>query len=136
MFFLTVLLYSGGTVKLKWHKFTYKTMLMYKITKKLISKEHFLLADPPPEILSYDILSLYHQSVCSVALQPCSNPPQSAFNRNGNLRPSPPAAPRLLAPLPQNEPGCFEKWDIAPNGFQTPQKFIRKQGIVKVGGGG
>lgn len=47
-----------------------------------------------------------------------------------------PAAPRLLAPLPQNEPGCFEQWDIAPNGFQTPQKFIRKQGIVKVGGGG
>lgn len=47
-----------------------------------------------------------------------------------------PRLPRLLAPLPQNEPGCFEKWDIAPNGFQTPQKFIRKQGIVKGGGGG
>lgn len=61
--------------------------------------------------------------------------PQSVFNRNGNLRPSPPAARSLLASLPQNEPGCFEKWDIAPNGFQTPQKFIREQGIVKLGGG-
>jgi len=59
--------------------------------------------------------------------------PQSALNRNGNLRHSPPAAPRLRAPLPQNESGCFEKWDIAPNGFQTPQKFIWKQGIVKSG---
>lgn len=72
----------------------------------------------------------------SAALLSLLKSPQSAFNRNGNLRPSPPAALPLLAPLPQNEPGCFEKWDIAPNGFQTPQKFIRKQGIIKLGGGG
>lgn len=44
-------------------------------------------------------------------------------------------APLLLSLLPKKEPGCFEKWDIASNGFQIPQKFIRKQCIVKARGG-
>lgn len=33
---------------------------------------------------------------------------------------------------PTGAPGCFVKRDIASNGFQTPQKFIRKQSIVKL----
>lgn len=39
----------------------------------------------------------------------------------------PPPSPQPL----QKKPGCFEKWDIASNGFQTPQKFIRKRGVLK-----
>lgn len=76
-------------------------MLLYKIAAFLVN---FLLHVPLlPEIPSSDFLSLYHRTVRSASLQPCSacsNAPQYAFNRNGNLRPSPPAAPCLLAPLP------------------------------------
>lgn len=31
-------------------------------------------------------------------------------------------------------PGCFLKQDIVSNEFQTQQKFIRKQSIVKIEG--
>lgn len=77
--------------------------------------------------------------MCSETPQPCS--PSSP---SSNLLSLPSIEMEIWGPpLPRffisslcpswNEPGCFEKWDIAPNGFQTPQKFIRKQSIVKVG---
>lgn len=49
--------------------------------------------------------------------------------------PHPPIEMEMRAPPSQNEPGCFQKWDVAPNEFQTPQKFIRKQRVIKGGGG-